>query len=107
MSLRSSLSPMLPLLVPTVLLVSASAAPAAGNGYYRATFAEPVARTQLIAKELLWSCAGDACTAAASNSRPAIVCSTLARSVGPLLAFSAGGVPFDTAALQKCNSAAS
>ncbi len=82
-------------------------ATAAEDTYYRVAFAAPVNQDRFVARDLLWACGGDGCTAGRSNSRPAIVCAALARSVGHLSAFSAGAVSFDTAALQKCNAAAS
>ena len=83
---------------------AAPASASAGTAYYRATPAAAPASPQLVAKELLWSCASDSCIAGKSASRPAIICSALVKVLGPVTAFSAGGQDFDPATLEKCNS---
>jgi len=72
--------------------------------------AEPVAKpaaTRLVVKDVMWTC-NDAgrCSGSESNSRPAIVCASLARKVGTLRSFSAAGSAFAADALEKCNARA-
>jgi hypothetical protein len=86
-------------------LLSATPALAAGPHFQ----AEPVAASaqpKLALRDTLWKCGAAGCTAAASNSRPAIVCAVLAREVGALKSFSAGGLPLGAAELGKCNARA-
>lgn len=73
---------------------------------YVAMLAGPAPREQFVAHGLLWRCAGARCTAPAANSRPAIVCEALARTIGPLATFASGSDPFDGEALARCNAAA-
>lgn len=82
------------------LLIQAVPQARAEEPYYRAALNEP-AMAKLIAKEIMWSCAGNDCSAKQSGSRPVIVCGALARRAGPLAAFSAGGAPLDEATLRN------
>lgn len=92
---------------PLTFAMSASPAFAQAAPYYRAEFAHPLASTQLVERGLLWSCADQACVAVESNSRDAVICSALARKLGKVTAFSAGGRAFDDSKLAACNSRAS
>lgn len=91
-----------------LLLLPLAAAPAyAGTPYYDVKLSAAVAQDRIIARELLWSCSGDRCVAAKSNSRPAIICSAVAKAAGGVTEFSAGGKKLDQAALAACNKSAS
>lgn len=82
------------------------AAPAAAGvtGYYQASLANPPAKTRLVAKGLLWNCDETQCAAAQkSPSRDTIVCSAIAKQVGPLTSFAVAGKAFDAEALASCN----
>ena len=98
-------------------IVAASAAallalaPAAGfaqntRGFYAATPATAPAKTSLITRGTAWKCDGGTCTAAKSTSRDTIMCELVAREVGTLSSFRAGGADFDAEALAKCNAKA-
>ena len=77
---------------------------ASGGAYYQASLASPPAKTKLVAKGLLWNCDDTTCAASQkSPSRDAIVCSALAKKVGPLTGFAVAGKAFDDAALESCN----
>ncbi len=77
---------------------------ASGGAYYQASLATPPAKAKLVAKGLIWNCDDEQCAASQkSPSRDAIVCSALAKQVGPLTSFVAAGKAFDTAALESCN----
>ncbi|TXC73676.1 hypothetical protein FSZ31_02755 [Sphingorhabdus soli] len=79
-------------------------ATASGGAYYQASLASPAAKAKLVAKGLLWNCDDTACAASQkSPSRDAIVCSALAKQVGPLTGFAVAGKAFDAAALESCN----
>lgn len=64
----------------------------------------PAADAKFVGKGTIWRCAGTACTAPASDSRPAISCSSLVKQVGKVSAFTVGGVALDQSALERCNS---
>ncbi|ANY18561.1 hypothetical protein A6F68_00025 [Tsuneonella dongtanensis] len=81
-----------------------SPAEAASVPFYRAevtTVAEGKARP--IASGMVWKCTETVCTAGEASSRPAIVCARLAKEVGPLTAFTAGGKAFEAEELARCN----
>lgn len=92
---------------PTVFALTARPALAQNPAYYRAEFVRPAPAVQMVERDLLWSCEGQTCSAAQSNSRDAIICSTLARRLGALRSFSAGGKTFDDRQLANCNRRAS
>ena len=88
-------------------VAAATPAPAAaGPQQYRAELAAPAATPKLVAKDIVWRCAGAACVAAQGNSRPASDCAALAAKVGALRSFAVGGEALDAAALEKCNARA-
>lgn len=61
------------------------------------------AANSVVARDVLWKCAGDACVATKATSRPEVVCATAAREVGKITAFSANGKDFTAEQLAKCN----
>lgn len=84
----------------------AFAAPAAAGsaGHYQASLASPPAKARLVAKGLVWNCNDTQCAASRkSPSRDIIVCSALAKKVGPLTGFAVAGKAFDADALASCN----
>ncbi len=60
----------------------------------------------VVVRDVLWKCAGGACTAKPASSRPEIVCASAARKIGRISAFSANGAPFAADQLEKCNAKA-
>jgi hypothetical protein len=89
-----------------VLAFALAAAPAVASAQYRAEPAAKPAATKFVLRDTVWKCGDAGCAAAESNSRPAIVCARLAREVGTLLSFSAGGKPLNPEELEKCNARA-
>lgn len=85
------------------LVLTGAAAPALGAPYYRAEPASRPARTVIVARENVWRCANEGCTAERGTSRPAIACAGLVREVGALASFSADGRAFDAEELRACN----
>ena len=91
------------------LAAVATAAPApaaAGPHQYRAELAAPAEKPKVVAKNLVWRCAGAACVAPQGTSRPASDCAALASKVGALRSFSVAGEALGAAALEKCNARA-
>lgn len=61
------------------------------------------AANTVVARDVLWKCAGQACVATKASSRPEIVCASAAREIGKISAFSANGKDFTADQLAKCN----
>ena len=84
-----------------------SAAVAQPNpGYYSVTLANEVTEAKQVVRGTLFSCNGASCAAAEGTSRPAIVCASVARELGPVTSFRAGDAVLDGEALAKCNAKA-
>ena len=88
----------------TLCALALSAAPAAASTY-SAKLAVPTTE-RIIARDIMWTCGADACQGATDESRPAVLCQSLARRVGKVGSFVADGRAFAPAELDKCNSAA-
>src|SRR3954454_19865301 len=80
------------------------AAPAAASTY-SATLASPT-NERIIGSDIVWSCATGTCRGATDESRPAVICQSLARHAGKVAGFLADGRGFTAAELDKCNTAA-
>lgn len=91
----------------TSLTIGAAVTPApaqAGEGaFYRAELAAPAAKPSAVAGGLVWKCSQSSCAAAKGTSRPAIVCARLAKEVGTVATFTAGGKALEAADLARCN----
>ena len=84
-----------------------SAAPALASGPFRAEPVAPPSQERFVARDSIWRCAGTVCVSTnRTSTRPAIVCSTLARQVGALRSFSAEGRSFSAEELEACNARA-
>ena len=81
-----------------------AAGPAAASTY-SATLAGS-ANGQIIARDIVWTCGSNACRGATEESRPAVICQSLARQAGKIGTFLADGRPFSDSELAKCNAAA-
>lgn len=91
----------------SVLILSAFAAiasPAAASSY-SAKLAAPTSE-RFIARDIVWACGTDACQGATEESRPAILCQSLARHSGRVDSFLVDGRAFTSAELDKCNASA-
>ena len=90
----------------TLVALTLVSAPALAASHYQA---EPVAKpelTRFVAKDVVWRCGDLGCSGAKSNSRPAIICAALAKEIGALRSFSAGGQALGDGELAKCNARA-
>ena len=87
------------------LVVGATDADAQG-AYYVAVPEAQAAKPNLITRSTPWQLRGNAYVANRAPEREVVLCQLLARSVGRLQSFSAGGAALDGAALEKCNSRA-
>lgn len=90
------------LLALTAILVPAVPALAAS---YSAKLSTPISQ-RLIAPDITWTCGADACQGSTAESRPIVLCESLAKRVGHVDGFLADGRAFTLAELDKCNAAA-
>ena len=91
----------------TVMIASAAlvfASPAAAASYS----AKPAVPTseRFIARDITWTCGQAACQGATAESRPAVLCQSLAKRAGRIESFIVDGRAFSAAELDKCNTAA-
>jgi hypothetical protein len=80
------------------------ATPAAASSY-SAKLTTPASQ-RIIGHDIVWTCGHDACQGATDESRPAVICQSLARSAGKVDSFFADSRAFTPAELAKCNAAA-
>ena len=82
-------------------LAALAASPALATNYS----AKPIAPTghKVVARDVIWACGPAACQGSTQESRPAIVCQSLAKKVGRLESFVANGRAFASAELDRCN----
>ena len=80
--------------------------PALANPFQAETSAAPTP-ARFVARDSIWRCSETQCISTnRTSTRPAIVCAALARQVGALKSFSAGGRAFGAEELQSCNARA-
>ena len=91
---------------PAIAIVAtlALAAPAAAANYT----AKPASQApdKVVGREMVWKCGADACTGATAESRPLVLCQSLAKKAGRLESFLVDGLAFSQAELDRCNSVA-
>ena len=81
-----------------------AAAPAAAANY-SATLASPAAG-RLIVRDITWNCGAAACQGATEESRPVVLCQSLAKRAGHIDSFLVDGRAFSASELERCNAAA-
>ena len=88
--------------------VTSAALPSAAQSgtFYVAIPEAPPARATLLTRETIWRASGPAYVTGRQPERAAILCELLARSVGRLASFTAGGEAFDAERLARCNARA-
>jgi hypothetical protein len=82
----------------------ALAAPAAAASY-SAKLAAPTTQ-RIIARDITWQCGADACQGSTSESRPVVLCESLAKRAGKVDSFLVDGRAFSDAELATCNASA-
>ena len=88
----------------TLAALSVIAAPAAAANY-SATLAHPIT-ARFITRDISWNCGPSACQAATDESRPLVLCESVARRAGQVETFLVDGSPLSAADLQRCNASA-
>ncbi len=84
-----------------VVLVAAPASAAT----YSAKLALP-ASERFITRDIVWNCGPDACQGATEESRPVVLCQSLAKQGGRIDSFVVDGREFTAAQLVQCNAIA-
>ena len=108
MSHKLHILPMIASLAMTAVTIGISLSPAYANRGapdYRMTLEQSVTGSK-VARETLWRCGTDGCSASNAASRPEITCAHAVREVGKVTSFSFKGAAFDADALAKCNAKA-
>lgn len=80
------------------------AAPAAAANY-SATLTKP-ATGRFIARDISWNCGPAACQGSTEESRPAVLCQSLAKRAGRVETFVVDGRAFTPSELDRCNASA-
>lgn len=91
----------------SVLILSALgmiAAPAAAASY-SAKLAAPTTQ-RFITRDISWACGSDACQGSTEESRPVVLCQSLAKRAGKVESFLVDGRAFTPAELDQCNGTA-
>jgi hypothetical protein len=89
----------------SILMLSALAAAPAFGASYSAKLASPT-NERFIARDIVWACGADACQGATEESRPVVLCESLARHAGRVDSFLVDGRAFSAAELDRCNASA-
>ena len=90
---------------PIFFLTALAAASSASATTYSASVAGTTA-ARIIARDIVWNCASGACRGSTEDSRPALLCQSLAKRAGKVGSFSIDGREFTASELDKCNAAA-
>jgi hypothetical protein len=61
---------------------------------------------RFVAHDIVWNCSAAVCRGATADSRPAVLCQSLAKHAGRIESFAVDGRAFAAADLDKCNAAA-
>ena len=91
-----------PIFALSALVLAASPASAAT---YSAQLAIPTT-DRVIARDIVWNCGPAACLGATEESRPAVLCQSLAKRAGRVDSFLVDGRALAAADLGKCNASA-
>ena len=86
----------------SAVILAASPATAAT---YSAKLTQPTTN-RFIARDIVWACGADACVGATDNSRPLVLCQSLAKAAGKVDSFIVNGRALAAAELDRCNASA-
>jgi hypothetical protein len=84
--------------------IALAAAPAAASSY-SATPGAP-ASGRFVTRDIVWNCGPAACQGATDESRPLVLCQSLAKKVGRIDVFLADGRSLAAEELNRCNAVA-
>ena len=90
--------------IPILFGLVLTAAPAAAANYSATLFTPSSGK--FIARDITWNCGAAACQGSTAESRPVVLCQSLAKQAGRVENFIVDGRAFTPAELDRCNSAA-
>jgi hypothetical protein len=90
-----------PILALSALAVAAPSAAAS----YSAALSTPTSQ-RIIARDIVWSCGPAACQGSSDESRPVVLCQSLAKRAGHVDTFLVDGRAFTPSELDRCNAVA-
>ena len=85
-------------------VIASTTAPAVAANY-SAKLSVPTSE-RFIARDIVWSCGPAACRGATDESRPTVLCQSLAKRAGRVDSFLVDGRAFSQAELDRCNASA-
>jgi hypothetical protein len=88
----------------TLSAAALAAAPAAAASY-SAALSVPTSQ-RLIARDIVWNCGPAACQGSSEESRPVVLCQSLAKRAGHVDSFLVDGRAFTAPELDRCNASA-
>ena len=91
--------------LPVFLAALALAAPAFA-ATYSGKPAAPGSQTRLVARSIVWTLSGESYRGQTEESRPLLICQSLAKHAGRLESFTVNGKALAEPELAKCNAAA-
>jgi hypothetical protein len=89
-----------------VLLAALVAAAPVSAATYAGKPAAPASEAKFVARDIVWANAGGIYQGSTNESRPLVLCQSLAKRAGRLDSFTVNGKAFADAELAKCNTAA-
>ena len=93
------------MLRPALALSALIAVAPANAATYLAKLAVPTSG-RVIARDIVWNCGPDACQGATDESRPLVLCQSLAKRTGRIDSFVVDGRAVSPAELNRCNASA-
>ena len=93
------------MLRPALAVLALLSAIPAGAATYSAKLAVP-SSGRIIARDIVWNCGPDACQGATDESRPVVLCQSLAKHAGRIDSFIVDGSAVSAAELDRCNASA-
>jgi hypothetical protein len=91
---------------PVVLLALLAIAAPASAATYVGKPAAAATESKFVARDIVWNLAGGSYKGSTDESRPQVLCQSLAKKAGRLESFSVNGQAFADADLAKCNAVA-
>jgi hypothetical protein len=91
------------------LMLGLSAAVLAASPAIAATYSAKLAiptTERFIARDIVWACGAAACQGSTAESRPVVLCQSLAKRAGRVDSFLVDGRAFEAAELERCNASA-
>ena len=88
------------------LLAALAIAAPASAATYAGKPAAPASASRFVARDIVWNLAGGTYRGKTNDSRPVVLCQSLAKKVGRLDSFAVDGRAIADADLAKCNSVA-